>query len=202
MTDVAVIETGVANIASMLVALERLGAAPSLTKDPERVADAPFVVLPGVGAFGAGAAELDRMNMRATLTERIGAGRPTLCVCLGLQLLTRASEESPGVEGLGIIPHRVERFTGELRVPQLGWNRVTPSPDGTPRFLTDAGHAYFANSFRLGTQPEGWTCATCDYGGSFVAAMERGGVLACQFHPELSGAWGQDVMRRWLEQSR
>ena len=97
--------------------------------------------------------------------------------------------------GLGAIPGRVTRFTGEPRVPQLGWNRI--SAGGDCRLLTD-GHAYFANSFRLQEPPRGWSAAVADHGGPFVAAVERGPVLACQFHPELSGPFGLELISRWL----
>jgi imidazole glycerol phosphate synthase glutamine amidotransferase subunit len=118
-----------------------------------------------------------------------------LAICLGLQILAEESEENPGVRGLGVLPATVTRFADGLRVPQLGWNRVAAG-DGA-RLLED-GAAYFANSFKLDNVPPGWTGATADHGGEFVAALERGPVLACQFHPELSGHWGQTLIERWL----
>jgi imidazole glycerol phosphate synthase glutamine amidotransferase subunit len=142
---------------------------------------------------------LERTGLVAALRERIEAGRPTLAVCLGLQLLAEGSEESPGVAGLGVLPVRAERFpAGALRVPHLGWNRIVPDREGG---LLDEGYAYFAHTFRVTDVPAGWTAARCEYGAPFVAALERGAVLACQFHPELSGAFGRDLLRRWLAQS-
>jgi imidazole glycerol-phosphate synthase subunit HisH len=192
---VHIIETGVANIASMLAAFERLGAEPRLTRDAGEVREADFVVLPGVGAFAAGMARLDELGMRELLIERAEADRPLLAVCLGLQLLCAASEESPGVEGLGIVDATIERFPSEVRVPQFGWNRVVA--DESCELIT-SGYAYFANSYRLGEAPEGWRVGRAEHGGDFVAAMERGRLLACQFHPEISGAWGLELLRRWL----
>ena len=111
----------------------------------------------------------------------------------------RIDDESPGVEGLGLIAPPATRFSGPIRVPQMGWNDLRPEPGC--RLLTP-GAAYFANSYRLTAAPEGWSVAWSDHGGPFVAAMERGEVLACQCHPELSGAWGADLLGRWLRASR
>ncbi len=195
---VVVIDTGVANIASMLAALRRLGAAPELTDSADAVRAAERLVLPGVGAFGAGLSRLRDLGLESPIVERIqGDVGPTFCVCLGLQMLCEASEESPGVDGLGVVGAHVKRFSSELRVPQLGWNMVTPAGRGE-RALAEPGHAYFANSYRLDALPESYGGATADYGGPFVAALERGDLVACQFHPELSGDWGHGIMERWL----
>ncbi|MBW2261366.1 MAG: imidazole glycerol phosphate synthase subunit HisH [Deltaproteobacteria bacterium] len=191
-----VIRTGTANIASVLAGLRRAGAAPRVSSDPLDVQAARMAVLPGVGTVSAAMERIDGAGLADPLRRRLSAGRPTLCVCLGLQLLAGGSEESPGVEALGVVPGTATRFSGGVRVPQLGWNRVEAG-EGC-RLLRD-GHAYFANSYKLDAAPEGWCAATSDHGGRFVAAMERGSVLACQFHPELSGAWGLDLIGRWLE---
>ena len=193
---VAVIRTGTANIASALAGLRRAGADPELTSDPDVVRRAAAAVLPGVGAFGAAVSELREHGLDRAVAERASAGRPLLCVCLGLQMLASASEESPGVNGLGVVPGTATRFRGDVRVPQLGWNHIVPTPGA--RVLTE-GYAYFANSYRLECIPEGWEGATAEHGGAFVAAVERGPVVACQFHPELSGTWGLALLRRWLE---
>ena len=195
--QVAIVRTGVANMASVVAAFERLGARTLITTDPEVVASSSHVMLPGVGAFGAGMAALNEMGVASALLERMRADRPTIAICLGLQLLCEASEETAGVGGLGLLPVQVTRFAGVgLKVPQLGWNRVEAPPDA--RFLR-SGHAYFANSYRLTNVPTGWSAALADYAGTFVAALERGNLLACQFHPELSGPWGQALLSRWLD---
>jgi imidazole glycerol phosphate synthase glutamine amidotransferase subunit len=113
-----------------------------------------------------------------------------------MQMLCAGSEESPGVGGLGVIDATVRRFPDTVRVPQLGWNLVRPVAGC--RYL-ETGYAYFANSYRIGSIPEGWLGAVSDHGGAFVSALESGGVLGCQFHPELSGAWGQALLKRWFE---
>ncbi len=199
--EVAVIATGTANIASVCAAFTRLGARATTTTEPEVVANAPFVVLPGVGAFGAAMAALRAHDLVDPLRARLAADLPLLCVCLGQQLLAASSEESPGVAGLGVIPARIVRFASHLRVPQLGWNTIElpkSEPTSGPRMLR-ADAFSFANSYCLRTAPPGWRVATADHGGTFVAAMERGRTLACQFHPELSGAAGKTLLRTWLE---
>jgi len=196
---VAIIATGVANTASVAAAFRRAGAEPIITDDPGVVRAAPRAVLPGVGAFGAGMARLRATGLDAEIIRRIDRSRPLLAVCLGLQLLCAESEETPGVQGLGVIDARVERFGPGLRVPQFGWNLVKPGPGAA---LVREGYAYFANSYRIAEPPRGWACATSTHGGPFVATLERGPILACQFHPELSGAWGLDLIGRWLARTQ
>jgi len=194
--EVAVVRTGAANLASVVAALERSGRAPRLVEDAAAVEAAERLVLPGVGAFGAVMARLEELGLVRALSGRIARGRPTLAICLGLQVLAAGSDESPGVAGLGVVPGRVTRLPQDVVVPQLGWNRVETDPEC--RLLVD-GAAYFANSYKLDAAPDGWGAAWSDHGGRFVAALERGAVLACQFHPELSGAWGAALLERWLE---
>jgi glutamine amidotransferase len=196
---VTVLRTGVANLASVLAGLRRAGAEPRITDAPNAVADAPRLVLPGVGSFGAAMTQLRRCGLEEPLCRRIRDGRPTLAICLGLQLLGAGSEESPDSPGLRVFDERATRFDSGVRVPQLGWNSVHPDA-GCARL--EPGYAYFANSYRLLQCPAGWQVAWADHGGRFVAAIQRGGVLACQFHPELSGAWGVRLMQRWLEATR
>lgn len=194
--SVHVVRTGVANLASVLAALERLDVTPVLTTRADEVSAADRVLLPGVGAFGAAMEALHGLDLVDALRARVAEGRPTFTICLGLQLLARSSEESPGVAGIGAFDAAVTRFRGQVRVPQMGWNRVDPAPGA--RWLRP-GHAYFANTFKLDAIPAGWSGATADHGGRFVAAIERGDVVACQFHPELSGAWGADLLARWVQ---
>jgi imidazole glycerol phosphate synthase glutamine amidotransferase subunit len=194
--DVVIVQTGTANTASVMAGLARAGAHPVLGATPDEVVGAERVVLPGVGAMAAAMRKLEADGVVGALRDRVAAGRPTLAVCLGLQLLCTASEESPDVPGLGLIDAGVARFPDTVIVPQMGWNRVEPDEDC--RYLRP-GFAYFANSFRIADVPAPWRAARAEHGGSFVAAVERGDVLACQFHPELSGAWGHDLLAHWIE---
>ena len=196
MNQVIVLNTGVANIASVLAGFERAGVKASLSSDPKEAQTASHVVLPGVGTFKAGMAKLIETGLDAALKERVSTGRPVLAVCLGLQLLFSQSEESPGIEGLNIVPGTIKRFQVATRIPQLGWNLV--SPDTNCKLLKE-GYAYFANSFCYKDSLVDCVPAYTEYGEKFVAAFEKGTLLACQFHPELSSTWGQELINRWLK---
>jgi glutamine amidotransferase len=193
-TDVVVVPTGTANLASVRAALMRLGARPRLAESAAMIEDATHVVLPGVGSFGAAVAGLREAGLDAALAARVRAGRATLAMCVGLQVLLEASDESPEATGLAVLPGRVGRFPDAVRVPQFGWNRVVPEAGCR---LIEPGYAYFANSYRVQDAP-GCAIAIAEHGGRFVAALERERVLACQFHPELSGAYGHALIGRWL----
>src|ERR1043166_4483245 len=195
MADVVVVDSGVANLASITSGLGRLGASVSVTRDPTVVREAPRVVLPGVGAFGAGIGALRDHGLDRAIRDVAARGTPLLGICLGMQLLCEASDETPGVRGLGVIAGACRRLPADVRVPHLGWNTVTAEPNGG---LVATGVAAFANSYALRDAPAGWTVAWTTHGVPFVAALERPGVLACQFHPELSGAYGAALLQRWL----
>lgn len=193
--EVVVVRTGVANLASVLAGLRRAGAMPRIGNEPRDIEQAGHLLLPGVGAFAAGMRQLTSDGLVEPLRARIAAGKPTLAICLGLQLLCAASEEDPGVQGLGLISGVVRRFPDSVRVPQMGWNSVEPDPNCR---ILQPGYAYFANSFRLTECPTGWQAAYAEHGGRFVAAIENGAVVGGQFHPELSGQWGLGLLQRWL----
>lgn len=195
---VTIVQTGIANTSSVVACLRRLELTPIIADNSLAVERSDFVILPGVGAFGAGISKLQESGLNEALLKRWAQNKPTLAICLGMQLLSMQSEESPGFAGLSIAQARTVRFNNTKRVPQLGWNEVIPQ-EGC-RFL-ERGFAYFANSYHLDSIPEGWAGAIADYEGSFVAAIERGNWLACQFHPELSGSWGSNLVKRWLTET-
>lgn len=197
--EVFVVHTGTANIASVLAALTRVGAHAQLTHDPDVVRNASHVVLPGVGTLGAAMNALHDHQLVQPLCDRIAADLPTMAICVGMQLMCDGSEESPGAAGLKVVPGFVRRFPNTVRVPQMAWNDVYPSPEC--RFVKP-GAAYFAQSYRLPDDPAGWHVSHAHHGGQYVASLERGNVLLCQFHPELSGAWGLDLISRWLEAAK
>ena len=195
MSDAVIVDSGVANLASIAGAFRRLDATVVVSADPAVVRGASRLVLPGVGAFGAGMASLRSRSLDVAIRDVAARGSPVLGVCLGLQLLCDASEEAPGMAGLGVVAGRCQRLPPHVRVPHLGWNRVTAERGA--RFLT-TGVAAFANSYALPEAPPGWTPAWATHGAPFVAALERGPVLACQFHPELSAGYGAALLERWL----
>ena len=194
--QVIVVKTGTANLASVAAALKRIDAEPIITEERSVVEHAERLVLPGVGTLGASMERLVSADLVSPLRERVLAGRPTIAFCVGLQLLCETSDESPGVTALGVVPRHVARFPEHLAVPQFGWNKIVPQEGAA---LLRAGYVYFANSYRVIDPPEGWVSAMSDYGGPFVAAFEKGSVLACQFHPELSSTFGLDLLKRWFD---
>jgi glutamine amidotransferase len=195
MAELVIVPTGTANLASVVAAFRRLGVEPEVSGEPARIHAASHVMLPGVGAFGAAMRRLREAGADRALVERIGSDRPTIAICVGHQLLFETSDESPGERGLAVVPGHVGRFSDEVRVPQFGWNEVRADDACN---LIEGGYAYFANSYRAVAAP-GWQVATATHGGPFIAAMERGNILGCQFHPELSGDYGAALLARWLE---
>ena len=195
MSDVLIVDSGVANLASIAGAFRRLGATAVVSGDASVVRQAARIVLPGVGAFGAGMATIRNGGLDAVIPDAASRGTPILGICLGMQMLCEASEETPGVAGLGVVAGTCRRLPSDVRIPHLGWNRVTP--DSSARFVT-SGVAAFANSYALQECPAGWTPAWTTHGVPFIAALEHGSTVACQFHPELSSAYGAALLDRWL----
>jgi imidazole glycerol phosphate synthase glutamine amidotransferase subunit len=195
-----IVRTGTANLASVAAAIERAGWQPQLVSRPQEIETAEWVVLPGVGTLAAAMTRLKDDGLRDPLLQRLQSGRATLAICLGLQLLAESSEESPHEPGLGILRAKVRRFPATVRVPQLGWNIVQAQAEERQTAWLSPGYAYFANSYCLDSHPgEGWSVAWSHHGIKFIAAVARGRVLACQFHPELSGPWGHELLQWWLK---
>lgn len=200
MAEVAVIDSGGANIASLLYALQRLGARAELTRDADRIRAASHVLLPGVGAAHDTMRRLDDSGLTAlipTLTQ------PLLGICLGMQLLYDASAEAAGgaaaTRGLGIVPGRVERLRAspEQPVPHMGWNQAELLTDD-PLFagMASGAYFYFVHSFAAPLSAD--TIAACDYGGRFTAAVRRGNFRGVQFHPERSAAAGARLLANFI----
>lgn len=176
-------------------AFEKVGALYELVRDAEGLRRASKIVLPGVGHFGQMMGALDSLGMRAEIKERIATGVPFLGVCLGLQALFEASEESPESPGLGIFRGRVKRFSDEARVPHMGWNNLEAMTSS--RLFVEGAHdyVYFAHSYYAPVCDE--TAALCIYSRPFSAAIENGNCFGVQFHPEKSGSAGLDILRRF-----
>lgn len=195
MTRVAVVDSGVANLASVTAAFRRLGAEVVIASRAEDLRDSTHLVLPGVGAFGSAVETLRSAGLDRAVAAAVRGGLPVLAICLGMQLLCEGSEESPRTPGLGLLRGVCRRLPDSLPVPHLGWNLVV-APRGA-RWLS-TGWAAFAHSYVLEQSPPGSRAAFTEYGVRFVSALEWGNILACQFHPELSGSWGADLLKRWL----
>lgn len=195
MNAVAVIDSGGANIGSVLYALERLGARARLTADAAAIRAAPRVILPGVGAAAPAMARLQALGLVDTLRSLT---QPVLGICLGMQLLYDGSDEGD-VECLGLLPGRVRRLHGGagVRVPHMGWNRLL-ARRASPLLagVADGARVYFVHSFAA---PDDAACvAACDHGERFAAVVQRGNVAGMQFHPERSAAAGARLLANFL----
>lgn len=201
--NVAVIDYDAGNTLSVTRALQKVGARVDLTSDSERVAAADAVVLPGVGAFGDCVRKLRERGMNEACLETYRTGKPFLGVCVALQVFFEASEESPGVAGLGILPGKVVRFDiGNLKVPHMGWNelevaRPHPVLDGL------SGEAfYFVHSYYPVPEEGSDLLGETDYGVRFCAAAGRENLAAVQFHPEKSSRAGLRLYENFLRWAR
>jgi glutamine amidotransferase len=194
---IAVLDYGIGNLRSAQKSLQHVGADARLTADRGEIADAAGVVLPGVGAFGACMKALAGSGLDTVAVDAAGSGRPFLGICVGLQLLCTSSEESPGVEGLGVFDVPVVRIAGDVKLPQMQWNQLRVQ-GGHPLFadLPAEPWMYFVHSFAPAASE--WTIATCDYGGDVVAAVGRDQVAAVQFHPEKSSAPGLALLANFV----
>lgn len=194
---IAVLDYGIGNLRSAEKALEHVGARAILTSDPEQVAVADGVVLPGVGAFGRCREALAASGLDAVALDAVASGRPFLGICVGMQLLYEASEESPGVTGLGVLPGTVRRLPDGVKHPQMQWNQLDPVTESELfEGLGERPWMYFVHSFAADRTQD--TIATCDYGGPVTAAAGRENVLATQFHPEKSGDAGLQLLRNFV----
>jgi glutamine amidotransferase len=200
---VAVLDYGIGNLRSAQKGLERAGADARLTDDPALIADAAAVVLPGVGAFGRCMEALHRSGLAEQAHLAAGSGRPFLGICVGMQLMYEASEESPDTPGLGILGGEVVRLPDGVKRPQMQWNvlRIV-RPAALLRGLPDPAWVYFVHSYAARPADPADTIATCDYGGDVVAAVERRTVMATQFHPEKSGDTGIAMLANFVALAR
>jgi glutamine amidotransferase len=197
---IAVVDYGIGNLRSAEKAFLHLGTDARLTADAGEIARAEQVVLPGVGAFGACMDALRASGLEAVTKEAATDGRPFLGICIGMQMLFDASDEAPGVPGLGVVPGRVTRLPSTVRLPQIGWNTIeVVAGSRLGASLPDPAWLYFVHSFAPEPDDEGVVAAWCTYGRRFAAAIEAGPVWATQFHPEKSGAAGLRLLQNFVE---
>lgn len=209
--DVVVVDYGLGNLLSVRRGLESAGARVTVSADPEVVVSAPRVVLPGVGAFARGMAELSAHGLGEAVRAVAKNGTPLLGICLGMQMLFETSEEFGQTEGLGLMPGRVVAIPAvdtaghALKVPHIGWSTLTLSPgrlSWADTMLADTGSAaacYFVHSFMGEPANLSDRVADCEYGGQRItAAVQRDNVQGCQFHPEKSGPVGLGILKRFV----
>ncbi len=198
---IAVVDSGVANLRSVMNALNHLGAAAKIAHTPGDLDGADRIILPGVGAFAAGMAQLHARKFVEPLRRLAGAGVPVLGICLGMQLLFERSEEMGEHEGLGLLPGAVVRFPVEgPKVPHIGWNQLqvchsSPLLKDVPQ----GSYAYFVHSYYAQTASSAMILASTEYGLDFPAVVGQGNVYGAQFHPEKSQYTGLKLLANFVE---
>lgn len=202
--SLALIDYGAGNLRSVANALRTVGGTVTVTSDPDVVATADRIVLPGVGSFGACAAGLRAVpGLLEALDRRVrGDSAPFLGVCVGMQLLaTRGLEhgETPGLDWIAGEVRRIEPVDPSVKVPHMGWNDVAPMPHADAAQLIAGGEAYFLHSYAFHAARGRDVAAMTDHGGGIVAAVARDNILGVQFHPEKSQAYGLALLERFLE---
>ena len=196
---IAVIDYDAGNLKSVEKALIFLGETPVITRDREELLAADKVILPGVGAFGDAMDRLHQYGLVDVIKEVVKKGTPFLGICLGLQLMFESSEESPGIEGLGLLPGKILKIpeTPGMKVPHMGWNTIARTNSGLFKGFTKEEFVYFVHSFYVPVND--CTAAVTDYIHPFSAALHKGNYYATQFHPEKSGSVGERILRNFLE---
>jgi glutamine amidotransferase len=200
--SIVIVDYGMANLRSVQKALERVGHNAVIAGEPEQAARCDKLILPGVGAFQDGIAQLRKSGMADVVMEHIGAGKPLLGICLGLQFLFTRSHEDGLHAGLSVFPGEVVRFKASpvLKVPHMGWNGLRFYRD-CPLFrgLKDGDAVYFVHSYYAVPEDRGLIAATADYPEPFAAAVWRDNIYATQFHPEKSQQVGLRMLQNFAE---
>ena len=200
---IAVIDYGVGNLFSLCSSLERIGVEAVVTSDPEIIAKADKLILPGVGAFADAAQKLRDSSLDLVIKQQVAAGKEIMGICLGMQMLFEKSYEFGEHQGLGllkgsVIPMESTIPTG-LKIPHIGWNALHFSKDSKLlRYIKEGDCVYFVHSF-YATDCDDSVIATAEYGKELTAAVQQGNVMGCQFHPEKSGQVGLDILRAFCE---
>ena len=198
---IAIIDYDAGNIKSVEKALRFLDAEVCITRDANEIEAAEKVVLPGVGAFGDAMNKLYQYQLVETIRNVIEKGTPFLGICLGMQLLFERSEESMGVEGLGILKGEILRIPDSqgLKVPHIGWNALSfPNEGRLFRGISEESYVYFVHSYYLKAEDARIVTATTEYGTHIHASVEKDNVFACQFHPEKSSDIGLRILENFI----
>lgn len=197
---ITLLDYGAGNVRSVINAVESLGDTVKIVATGADILAADKLIFPGVGAFGSMMEMLGRKGYAEPLREYILSNRPFLGICLGLQALFEESEEAPGIAGLGIIPGSVVRFDVDLSVPHIGWNGLNISqPSRVFDGMVGNEKFYFVHSYHVVPGDDSTVLTTTDYGCRFVSSIQKGNLIATQFHPEKSGRNGLRVLKNFLE---
>lgn len=193
-----IVDYGAGNLRSVQNTLDELGAPYRVTNRAEDVEAADKLLLPGVGHFGQMMTALDNLQLRGAIVNRVQAGVPLLGICLGLQCLFEGSEEASDKNGLGFLKGQIRKFTGDIRIPHMGWNSLDAvRPAKLLRGMKAHPFTYFAHSFYAPVTEA--TAATCTYSVPYTAILERENLFGVQFHPEKSGPVGLRIVKNFLD---
>ena len=199
---IAIVDYDAGNIKSVEKALQFLGQEPVVTRDKETLLQAEKVIVPGVGAFGDAMEKMHQYGLVEVLREIAAKGTPLLGICLGLQLFFESSEETPGVEGLGLLPGKIVRIPDKegFKIPHMGWNSIQINPASRLlKGIEEGAYVYFVHSYYLQAENEADVAATTDYVVNIHAAAEHENIFATQFHPEKSGEIGLRILKNFIE---
>lgn len=202
---IGIIDYDAGNIRSVEKALSYLGEKTVVSRNPETLKNADKVILPGVGSFGQAMENLHRYELVPVIRDMIEDGKPFLGICLGLQLLFESSEESPGVEGLGILKGKILKIPPSpgLKIPHMGWNSLQLQNNGRLyRNIPQDTYVYFVHSYYLQAREPEIVKAVTEYSTEIHASVEKDNVFACQFHPEKSGKYGLEILKSFAELDR
>ena len=199
---IAIIDYDAGNIKSVEKALHYLGEETTVTRDPQTLLNADKVILPGVGSFGQAMENLHTYGLVPVIHEIVEKKTPFLGICLGLQLLFESSEETPGVEGLGILKGKIVKIPPApgLKIPHMGWNNIKVKEDSRLfKELPENPYVYFVHSYYLKAEEEQIVKASTEYTTHIHASVEKDNIFACQFHPEKSSDVGLKILKNFVE---
>ena len=199
---ISIINYGAGNLHSVKNALDYLNSESFISDNPNDILNADKIILPGVGSFGDAMNALNEKKLTDTIKQAVSMNKPLLGICLGLQLLFEASEESPGIKGIGVLKGKIVKIPkiGDIKIPHIGWNNLEISkPSALLKDIGSNPYVYFVHSYYLEPLNGEDVSAYTEYGQKLAVAAEKGNIFATQFHPEKSGGTGLKILKNFIE---